>query len=143
MTTTAKKFRHSETRDKIYTYLCNTKEHPSADTIYQDLRESIPTLSVGTVYNNLKHFVAQGMVVRVANVNGVERYDANCEDHVHFVCDECGAIIDIMEADIQGAKKACPVGQAQIKSIQIVIHGICEKCSDNLYKGENFTPAPI
>ena len=122
MTTIVKKFRHSETRDKIYTYLCNTKEHPSADTIYQDLRESIPTLSVGTVYNNLKHFIEQGMAVRVANVNGVERYDANCEDHVHFVCDECGAVIDVMEADIQGTKKASAHGEIRCASLHASLH---------------------
>ena len=87
---------------------------------------------MGTVYNNLKHFEEQGMVINIATVNGIERYDANCEDHVHFVCDKCGAVIDIMDADIRKAKRACQVGQAQIKSIQIVLHGTCESCSDNL-----------
>ena len=61
---------------------------------------------------------------------------ANCEDHVHLVCDECGAVIDIMDADIKKAKKACQAGQAKIKSIQIVLHGTCENCSVNL-KGDS------
>ena len=116
-------------RDKIYEYLCGTKAHPSANTIYNDLKPSIPKLSLGTVYTNLKFFEEHGQVIRVANVKGFERYDANCEEHVHFVCDECGAVIDIMDADIRKAKKACQVGQAKIKSIQIVLHGTCENCS--------------
>lgn len=132
MSTAAKKTRNSETRNKIYEYLCSTKAHPSAYMIFKDLKPSIPTLSMGTVYNNLKHFEEQGMVINIATVNGIERYDANCEDHVHFVCDKCGAVIDIMDADIRKAKRACQVGQAQIKSIQIVLHGTCESCSDNL-----------
>ena len=126
---TTKKIRHSDVRDRIYEYLCGTKAHPSANTIYNDLKPSIPKLSLGTVYTNLKLFEELGQVIRVANVNGVERYDANCEDHVHFVCDECGAVIDIMDADIRKAKKACQIGQAKIKSIQIVLHGTCENCS--------------
>jgi len=129
MTSTTKKIRHSDTRDKIYKYLQGTKEHPSADTIYRALKPSIPSLSMGTVYTNLKLFEEQGMAIRVANVNGNERYDANCEDHVHFVCNCCGAVIDIMDADMQSAKRTCQVGQAKINSIQIVLHGTCEKCS--------------
>ena len=129
MTTSTRRIRHSTTRDKIYEYLCGTKSHPSADTIYNELKPSMPSLSIGTVYTNLRLFEEQGLVIRVANVNGNERYDANTKDHVHFVCDKCGSVIDIMDADITAAKKACQVGQAKISSIQIILHGTCEKCS--------------
>lgn len=129
MTTETRKTRRSETREMILAYLRGTKEHPSAHMIYNALYSENPTLSPATVYNNLKLFEEQGMVIRVANVNGVERYDANTSDHVHFVCEKCGAVIDIMDADIRKAKKACQVGQANIKSIQIVLHGTCESCS--------------
>ena len=132
---TTKKIRHSDVRDKIYEYLCGTKAHPSANMIYNDLKPSIPKLSLGTVYTNLKLFEDLGQVIRVANVNGFERYDADTSEHVHFVCDECGAVIDIMDADIKKAKKACQAGQAKIKNIQIVLHGTCERCSVNL-KGD-------
>ena len=129
MTTATRKTRRSESREKILSFLRGTKEHPSAHMIYNALYSDNPTLSPATVYNNLKLFEEQGLVIRVANVNGVERYDANTSDHVHFVCEKCGAVIDIMDADIQGAKKACQVGQAKINSLQIVLHGTCESCS--------------
>ena len=132
----SKKIRHSDVRDKIYEYLCGTKTHPSANMIYNDLKPSIPKLSLGTVYTNLKLFEELGQVIRVANVNGFERYDADTSEHVHLVCDECGAVIDVMDADIRKAKKACQVGQAKIKSIHIVLHGTCENCSVNL-KGDS------
>ena len=134
-TAKAKMVRYSETRDIIFNYLYETKAHPSADMIYNDLKSVLPKLSLKTVYTNLRFFEEHGKVVRVANVNGSDRYDANCEEHVHLVCDECGAVIDIMDADIKKAKKACQVGQAKIKSIQIVLHGTCERCSVNL-KGD-------
>ena len=136
MVTSTKKTRHSETRDIIYDYLCETKAHPSAEMIFNDLRLVLPQLSLKTVYTNLRFFEERGQVIRVANVNGIERYDANCEDHVHLVCDECGAVIDIMDADIKKAKKSCQAGQAKIKNIQIVLHGTCERCSVNL-KGDS------
>ena len=123
--------RHSDVRDKIYEYLCGTKEHPSAETIYNDLKPILPKLSLKTVYTNLRFFEDHGQVIRVANVNGIERYDANCEDHVHFVCNECGRVIDLMDANVSKAKKACNLAKdAKITSFQIVIHGTCETCSD-------------
>ena len=131
MTTTTRPTRNSKTRNEIYKYLLGTKEHPSADTIYRALRPSIPTLSLGTVYTNLKLFEEQGLAIRVANVNGNERYDANTSDHVHLVCDCCGAVIDIMDADIDTVKSACSVGTVKINSIKIVLHGVCNECSVN------------
>ena len=131
MNTVIKKTRHSQMRDNIYDYLCNTKAHPSADMIYRDLRVTYPSLSLGTVYTNLKLFEQEGKVIRVANVNGNERYDANTSDHVHLVCQKCGSVIDVMEADMNAAKAACHLaGGAKITGIQIVLHGTCTDCSN-------------
>ena len=129
VTVNTKKIRHSDVRDKIYEYLCSTKSHPSANTIFNDLKPSIPKLSLATVYTNLRLFEEMGQVVRVANVNGFERYDADTSEHVHFVCEKCGAVIDVVDANVKVAKKACQFGQAKIKNIQIVLHGTCEGCS--------------
>lgn len=127
---TETKLRNSPTRNAIYTYLCGTKEHPSAEMIYNDLKGDNPNLSLGTVYRNLKQLEELGRIIRVTNVNNHERYDANCEDHVHFVCERCGRIMDIMDADINAAEVACNLSEgAKIKRIQIVIDGICEECS--------------
>ena len=125
------KMRNSATRNSIYQYLCGTKEHPSAEMIFNDLKGDLPNLSLGTVYRNLKQLEEIGRVIRVTTVDNHERYDANCEDHVHLVCDKCGRVIDIMDADINAAKAACNVsGGAKIKHIQIVLNGTCERCSD-------------
>ena len=132
-TTTETKMRNSATRNSIYAYLCGTKEHPSAEMIYNDLKGDIPNLSLGTVYRNLKQLEEIGRVIRVTKVNNYERYDANCEDHVHFVCERCGRVIDIMDADVHKATAALniPYG-AKIKRLQIVIEGTCEDCSSEI-----------
>ena len=43
-------------RMKIYEYLMEHKNHPSVDSVYQELVEEIPTLSRTTVYNTLHLF---------------------------------------------------------------------------------------
>ena len=131
MLTANTKMRNSATRNSIYQYLCGTKEHPSAEMIFNDLKGDLPNLSLGTVYRNLKQLEEIGRVIRVTSVDNHERYDANCEDHVHLVCERCGRVIDIMDADINAAKAACNLsGGAKINQIQIVLNGTCESCSE-------------
>ena len=126
-TTTEKKMRNSATRNSIYDYLCGTKAHPSAEMIYLDLRETNPNLSFGTVYRNLKQLEETGRIIRVSTVNNRERYDATCSEHLHFACEKCGRVIDLMEADMATAVTACglPYG-SRIRCI----YGTCESCSD-------------
>ena len=126
-TSTEKKMRNSATRNSIYEYLCGTKEHPSAEMIYLDLKESNPNLSLGTVYRNLKQLEETGRVIRVSTVNNRERYDANCSNYLHFACEKCGRVIDLMDADMATAVTACGLPNGiKLRSI----YGICEACSD-------------
>ena len=124
--TTEKKLRNSYLRNCIYQYLCGTKEHPSADMVYSALKESNPGISPSTVYRNLKQLEELGRIIRVSTVNDCERYDANCSDHLHFACENCGRVIDLMDADMETAKAACGLPSTiRIRNI----YGICEACS--------------
>lgn len=130
--TIEKKLRNSSTRNSIYEYLCGTKTHPSAEMIYNDLKSDIPNLSLGTVYRNLKQLEEIGRVIRVTSVVNRERYDAICEDHTHFVCEKCGRVIDIIDADINEIKVAFKLSSSsKIKQIKVVLNGICENCSED------------
>ena len=122
-----KKMRNSATRNSIYEYLCGTKTHPSAEMIYLDLRIKNPNLSFGTVYRNLKQLEEIGRIVRVCTVSNRERYDADCSDHLHFACEKCGRVVDLMDVDADTATKACGMpNKARIRCI----YGACELCSD-------------
>lgn len=127
-----KKLRHSHQRDLIYNYLLATKEHPSAEMIYDDLRKVEPNLSLGTVYRNLKLLEELGMVRKVTNVNNMERYDAFPEDHIHFVCDKCGSVIDLPALDKEHIKNSLSDSvSGEIGWVNIVVGGICHKCAQN------------
>ena len=123
-----KKLRHSHQRDMIYEYLLQTKEHPSADMVYEELKSKIPNLSLGTVYRNLKLLEELGMVRKVTTLNNVERYDACCEDHVHFVCSKCGKIIDLPNFT-QQIKDNCftEVGH-DVEWVSLILGGTCSDC---------------
>ena len=121
-----KKLRNSVARNNIHEYLIGTKEHPSAEMIYNALKDVVPSLSLPTVYRNLKQLEELGLVIRVANTDGKERYDANCSDHLHFVCEKCGRVIDVMNPDLTLAIQACGLpSTVKIYSMQ----GLCELCA--------------
>ena len=125
-----KKLRYSHQREMIYNYLLSTKEHPSAEMIYDELKKDEPTLSLGTVYRNLKLLEELGMVKKVTTLNNVERYDACCEDHVHFVCEECGMILDLPELDQKVIKNTYKnLHNTDIKWVNIILGGKCSNCN--------------
>jgi Fur family peroxide stress response transcriptional regulator len=128
-----KKLRHSHQRDMIYNYMLETKEHPSAEMIYEDLKKIEPNLSLGTVYRNLKLLEELGMVRKVTNVNNVERYDAMTYDHIHFVCDECGSVFDLPNFDNEVIKEkfSNEVG-GEINWVNIILGGKCKHCREKL-----------
>lgn len=124
-----KKLRYSRQREKIYEYLVMTDEHPSAEMIYTSLRKENPELSLGTVYRNLKLLEELGKIRRVTSYQGNERYDAICGDHAHFVCQECGSIIDVASVDSKKIRDSIEMeGGYQVSKLDMMITGRCPQC---------------
>ena len=127
MTPSTKNFRK---RNAIFECLCRSKSHPSAEAIYNELKPTIPDLSLGTVYRNLNLFREQGSVICVATVDGVERFDGNVSPHVHFICRHCTAVIDLHEMQIppQLIDQAAAITGGQIDLCSLSFTGLCRDC---------------
>lgn len=124
-----KTIRHSRQRERIYQYLTDTKDHPSAEMIYTALRADLPELSLGTVYRNLKLLEELGKVRKVINLHGNERYDVVCGDHIHFLCKDCGAITDLFGTDSKKILEEIPKEDGyQFSRLDMMITGHCPHC---------------
>jgi Fur family peroxide stress response transcriptional regulator len=113
-------------RLKIMEYLLKNHTHPSVDRIYSDISEEIPTLSKTTVYNTLNLFSDKNIVTVLTIDENESRYDYNIENHVHFKCTACNAIMDLelenplfQTGDIQGN---------DISECHIYLRGTCKSC---------------
>ena len=117
-------------RNAILTYLQSKVTHPSAETIYADLKQEIPDLSMATVYRNLNKFRQDGLVQCVATVKGIERFDANTDPHVHFICRHCDAVIDLHEMQIPPAlqSQAADITGGKVDSCVLSFTGLCRDC---------------
>ena len=99
----------------------------------------IPDLAMGTVYRNLTLFKQQGLVSSVATVSGVERFDGNTAPHVHFICTDCDAVIDLHQMNVPEslwatAEACCGV---QVSGCQLSFTGVCRNCKTIKESGES------
>ena len=127
METTKKNFRK---RNAILSFLRQTKDHPSAEMVFNHLKQEIPDLSLGTVYRNLSMFKAQGEIISLGTVNGVERFDGNVEPHVHFVCNGCDAVADLPQIQVPEELNR-QVNEAiggQVETCNLTFTGLCKEC---------------
>ena len=121
--------RHSEQRDRIYQAVCASREHPTAQMIYDELRPLMPKLSLGTVYRNLSLLADHGMIHRFSVDGKAERFDGLTGNHYHFICQECGEIYDLeleeMTVINENAQKVC---NGHILRHTTNFFGVCNNC---------------
>lgn len=100
-----------------------------------DVEKEVPaSFDRVTVYRTLKTFLDKGLIHKVLDDEGGIKY-ALCNEacgtahhhheHVHFKCTACGQT-NCLEVEIPGVK--LPQGY-QAKEVNLLIQGICEKCS--------------
>ncbi len=121
--------KRSKKREAILQALRSTKEHPSAEMIYNRLKPEFPNLSLGTVYRNLAVFLADGDAISVCSVDGQERYDSDMSAHAHFICTDCGRVIDVSSPPL-GELDAAVEGETagKVHSRSLSFRGLCSDC---------------
>ena len=119
--------RYSHQRERIYETVCSTKEHPTAQMVYDTLRVELPRLSLGTVYRNLHQMAEEG---RLVELNGpVARFDAEVLPHTHVRCSVCGCVADMeMPYDVSLDRKAAATGW-KIAGHDLMFTGVCPACA--------------
>lgn len=119
--------RYSRQRELIHTALMETKDHPTADMLYERLKPENPGLSLGTVYRNLKQLVEEGSAVRLNFP--VERFDARTEAHHHMKCTRCGRVFDVaLPYDATLDRQASDLCGHEITGHELLFYGTCEEC---------------
>lgn len=121
--------KRSRQRDAILTYLNTRTDHPTADMVYTALQETIPNISLGTIYRNLSQLADRGMILRISCDGKADHFDAITMPHPHFFCNQCGCVEDISAPlPIEPVSFVTPQFKGQISGCNIIYHGICETC---------------
>lgn len=121
--------KRSRQRERIFQVLKRTTSHPTAEWVYEQVRQQIPHVSLGTVYRNLHVLTAQAKIRELDFGEGLHRYDATVEQHYHFVCNRCGVVTDLAappQNDLNDRMRAMVPGN--ITAHRLDFYGICNDC---------------
>jgi Fur family ferric uptake transcriptional regulator len=81
------------------------------------------------VYNALDALRTAGLVMAADAGPGRTLYEADTGWHHHFVCRECGAVVDV--PCVEGEKPCIDAGVPglEVDEAQIIFRGRCEACA--------------
>jgi len=122
--------KESKQKRAILSVLQRTKSHPSADWIYEQVRKTIPNISLGTVYRNLNVLKENGIILEISLAGTSTRYDAHTHNHYHFRCMKCGRVSDVDEP-VNHALNARVGGKngSIILGHRLEFYGFCQNCA--------------
>ena len=123
-------FKVTPQRLVICEVILSSKEHPTADQVYEKVKETHPAISLATVYQTL-HLLSQiGLVQEMGFSDCVSRFDPDTSPHINIICRKCGKVEDYRAESVEklwaqiikelGFK---PIGQ------RIDIYTYCDKCA--------------
>lgn len=124
-----KGFKVTPQRLAIYNVLEETKAHPSAEMIFNQLQPLYPTMSLATVYKTIE-ILKEIDLVQILNVGEDSfRYDADTSDHAHIVCTACGRVDDVHGMDSSSFVSAvADRTKYKVNGQQFYFYGVCPDC---------------
>ncbi len=113
----------------VYDMLAHTKEHPTAEMIFDAVKEKYPSMSFATVYKSVEIF-SRLHIIQVLNTGEDSfRYDARVDEHPHIQCVQCGRVWDLDPVDAKAAEaKIAEDTGFEVSGHQFYFYGVCPKC---------------
>ena len=126
----SKGYKATPQRIAICRMAVNSRAHPSAQQVYDEVKKIHPTVSLATVYKTLEVLRDLDLVQEINFPKGQARFDSYMSPHINLVCLKCGNITDLDDMTIKeitqkvtSSAKFKPTGQ------RMDVYGICQKCS--------------
>ena len=116
-------------RIEIYRELLQTDDHPSAEMLYEKVKERLPSISLDTVNRTLLTFNEIGLAFTVEGSGGARRYDGGLHEHQHFRCVKCKRIIDFHHKPFDNIKLPAEIiKKFTVLKKTVYIEGLCDLC---------------
>ncbi|MBQ3667494.1 MAG: transcriptional repressor [Elusimicrobiaceae bacterium] len=116
-------------RQEIFRAVAQSNAHPSAETVFLQVRESLPNVSLDTVYRTLSSLEEMGLLHQVG-LSSKARFDGDLRPHCHFVCTKCGEVYDVFPQEHEQISWPSSAQNAgEIKQVNVQFKGICKNCT--------------
>lgn len=123
--------KYSRQRESIKEFLRTRTDHPTADTVYENIRKQYPNISLGTVYRNLSLLSEIGEILKISTGTGPDRFDGNTCPHYHFICRSCGSVLDLSMESIDHINTLASQNfSGKIEGHYTYFYGTCCQCKE-------------
>ena len=122
--------RVTDQRREIFKVVAASHTHPSAEDVFEQVREKLANVSLDTVYRTLTSLEQMELLLRVGT-SGKERFDGDLRPHAHFICSQCGEVYDIFydkKYMMLPLREASLCGDVRLISLQY--KGTCHRCAE-------------
>lgn len=128
-----KQRRMTKQKKAIYNILRGTTTHPPVEWIFSEASKIMPDISLATVYRNLSSLCQDGLITEMQYTKLQTRFDGDPRPHYHFVCLNCGKILD---AEPELEKLRPGIEELALNSLRehitghrLEFYGYCRECS--------------
>ena len=122
--------RMTSQRKAILEKLRGVTSHPTAEKIYQMVKQELPRISLGTVYRNLEKLAQQGIVIKLGEHGKAARFDADTKNHFHIQCTLCGEISDLrINSPVSNEEVIHKVSGYKLQGYKLEYFGVCPGCN--------------
>ena len=116
-------------RRAVVAALVGNCKHPAIEQLAASVVEHTPGVSLSTVYKVVHELSSLG-IVREIRVEGATRIDPDAGEHVHVVCERCGALddVDMPAPALRAVRQAVAATGSTASHVDIVVRGVCQSC---------------
>ncbi len=118
--------RHSNQRDAVLKDLQARYDHPTAEEVYLSVRKEMPSISLATVYRNLKLLESEGLILKITTGDS-DRFDGHTHNHYHFTCNGCMRVLDL-EIGTTNPDTLPKNFDGVITGHSLMFFGLCSQC---------------
>jgi len=86
--------------------LFDSRAHRTAEELGAEVQAVAPDVHISTIYRNLDDLERLGVVVHAHLGHGPATYHLAASAHGHFVCEECGAMVEAPDEIFVGLSRA-------------------------------------
>lgn len=117
-------------REVVLEVIKTSHDHLTANEVFDNAKQKLPSISFATVYNSLRFLKDAGHISEISFGNGASRFDRITERHDHAICTKCGKLVD-MHLELPGdiSKQAEKFSKFKLESLEVTLRGLCPECS--------------
>jgi Fur family peroxide stress response transcriptional regulator len=117
-------------RIEVFREVASSVEHPDAESVFRAVRKRVPTVSIDTVYRTLWMLNGLGLITTLGPRRESVRFDANLDQHHHFVCVRCGLTRDFECAQLGALRVPASIQDlGRVITTQVEARGVCSRCA--------------